>query len=67
MEESRRDRFAVRDHEAAELLGVSTSCLRAWRSQGRGPAFSRLGRRVVYPMEALKDFIRGNLVQGRER
>lgn len=55
--------IGIREQEAAETLGVSTSALRAWRSQGRGPAFSRLGRRVIYPVSALEEYVRKNLVE----
>ena len=62
MDQNGSTRIAVRDHEAAEILGVSTSTLRAWRSQRRGPAFSRLGRRVVYSVAALHRFLEENSV-----
>jgi hypothetical protein len=34
--------------EAAHLLRVSISCLRKWRTQGLGPPWRRVGRRIVY-------------------
>lgn len=60
-------KHTLRDHEAAEFLSISTATLRAWRSQGRGPAFSRLGRRVVYRSEALERFLFENAVEPAER
>lgn len=34
--------------EAARKLGVTSSTLMTWRSIGKGPVFSRIGRRVFY-------------------
>jgi predicted DNA-binding transcriptional regulator AlpA len=34
----------LRPEQVAELLGVTVSTLKNWRSQGKGPAFYRLGR-----------------------
>ena len=64
MQEDTPSKRAVRDDEASQFLGVSAATLRAWRSQGRGPRFAKLGRRVVYPIEALEEFLRKNLVEG---
>lgn len=33
---------------AAQLLGLSTSTLAAWRSQGRGIPYYKIGNRVFY-------------------
>jgi hypothetical protein len=54
------ERLAVTEIEAAALLAVSPSTLRAWRSQSRGPRFSRLGRRVVYRLRDLEGFLSAN-------
>jgi len=63
MEQANGSRATLRDHEAAELLSVSTSTLRSWRSQRRGPDYSRLGRRIVYTIESLQRFLRENTVE----
>jgi predicted DNA-binding transcriptional regulator AlpA len=39
---------ALRDSEAAEMLGVSTRTLPQWRLRGQGPRFVKLGRAVRY-------------------
>jgi len=39
--------------KAADWLGLSTSTLNKLRLTGRGPAFLKLGRRVVYRVEDL--------------
>lgn len=49
---------AIPDTEAARILGCSVACLRAWRLQGRGPAFVRLGRRLVrYRLIDLQEYV----------
>lgn len=54
--------LTVREAEAASLLNVSQSCLRAWRSQGRGPSYCRLSRRIVYPVTDLEAYLSRNRV-----
>jgi predicted DNA-binding transcriptional regulator AlpA len=43
--------------EAAGRLNLSTSTLAKLRLAGSGPAFSKLGRRVVYMEQDLLDWI----------
>lgn len=38
----------IDETRAAEQLGVSVHTLRMWRHRGRGPVYSKLGRRVLY-------------------
>ncbi len=42
--------------EAAEYLRLRPSTLERWRSVGSGPAFRKLGGRVVYALEELDAF-----------
>jgi hypothetical protein len=50
--------------EAAEWLGVSESTLNHWRVAGCGPAFVKLGRRVMYRRdEDLGTFVTKNVRQ----
>lgn len=46
--------------EAAARLGLKVATLRAWRHQGRGPAFVRLGRAIRYLSGDIVDFLRTN-------
>jgi excisionase family DNA binding protein len=48
------------ESEAAARLGLKVATLRAWRHQGRGPAYVRLGRAVRYLTTDIDDFIRSN-------
>jgi excisionase family DNA binding protein len=43
--------------EAARYLRLQKQTLEAWRLKGTGPAFLKLGRRVVYRREALEKFM----------
>jgi excisionase family DNA binding protein len=43
--------------EAARFLRLQKQTLEAWRLRGTGPAFLKLGRRVLYRREALERFM----------
>jgi hypothetical protein len=49
-------RPALMESEAALRLGVKAATLRAWRHQGKGPAFVRFGRAVRYLVRDIEDF-----------
>jgi predicted DNA-binding transcriptional regulator AlpA len=57
----------VREREAASYMGVSVATLRRWRTMRSksGPAFTRLGRMVMYSMTELEDHMRAGLVPRR--
>lgn len=44
--------------EAAERLHVKVGTLAMWRSQGKGPRWVKLNRKVLYRPEAVDEFIR---------
>ena len=46
--------------EAAGRLGLKVATLRAWRHQGRGPAFVRLGRAIRYLGSDIDEFLTTN-------
>ena len=46
--------------EAAARLGLKVATLRAWRHQGRGPVFVRLGRAIRYLSNDVDDFLNAN-------
>lgn len=48
--------------ELAELSGMSEARLSEWRTQGIGPTYVKIGRRVMYPKEALLDYLRDHTV-----
>ena len=46
--------------EAAVRLRLKVATLRAWRNQGRGPAYVRLGRAVRYLATDIEEFLQSN-------
>ena len=48
------------EQSAAETLHLSVKTLQAWRVRGFGPAFVRLGQRVLYRASSLQEFIEAN-------
>lgn len=48
------------ESEAAARLGLKVATLRAWRNQGRGPAYVRLGRAIRYLSTDLDEFLQSN-------
>jgi predicted DNA-binding transcriptional regulator AlpA len=46
--------------EAAVRLGLKVATLRAWRNQGRGPAYVRLGRAIRYLAIDIAEFLDSN-------
>jgi hypothetical protein len=51
----------ISEHEAAEILNIRVSTLRFWRSQRKGPAFTRWGKSPLYTEQACKDYILAHL------
>lgn len=49
-------RKGMREKEAADYLGLSVKTLQAWRFEGRGPAYCRLGKAIVYWPSELDEF-----------
>lgn len=48
--------------EAAEFLRLKPDTLYRWRWQGKGPAYSKVGQRVLYRQSALERYVRRNQV-----
>jgi len=46
--------------EAAGRLGLKVATLRAWRHQGKGPTFVRLGRAIRYLKSDIDEFLASN-------
>jgi DNA-binding transcriptional MerR regulator len=51
---------------AAELLGLSSRTLQAWRTKGIGPAFVRAGRAVRYRRRDLIAWMDANTVLSKK-
>jgi len=52
-----KDCQGMDERVAASRLGVSVHTMRAWRCQGKGPVYARIGRRCVYFDQDLDSFI----------
>lgn len=52
--------------EAGRMLRVATKTLEKWRSQGKGPAWVRVGRRVAYRREAVLEFVHSQETRGQK-
>ena len=50
----------LNEAQAAARLGLKVATLRAWRNQGRGPAYVRLGRAIRYLAIDVDEFVRSN-------
>ena len=49
--------LAVNTINAAKILGVSEAKMRKMRSEGNGPEFKHIGKKVVYRVADLRDFL----------
>lgn len=49
--------LAVGEREAAKMIGVSARTLWEWRRRGTGPHHRKVGGRVLYPIDGLKQFL----------
>lgn len=55
------------ERRAAEFLGVTPACMRAWRFRQQGPAYVRLnGRLVRYEMSELRSYLSSAKVEPGE-
>jgi predicted DNA-binding transcriptional regulator AlpA len=52
------DRRVLNENELAQRWGVSPKTLQRWRTEGRGPRYLKLSRRVSYPLDAVIEFER---------
>jgi len=58
----------MNDIQAAKYLGLkSAQTLRNWRHLGRGPAYCRLGRRIVYLQQDLDRFLESGRIDPEAR
>lgn len=47
--------------ELGSRMRVAPSTLAKWRMEGRGPAFYKFGKRVLYRLDIVEEWERGNL------
>ena len=62
MEKQSANRLSER--EAAQYLGpIAVRTLQDWRSQGVGPAYSKLGKRIAYAVADLDAYLEAHRVE----
>ncbi len=49
--QNRYERRVLNELELADRWGMSNKTLQRWRSEGRGPKYLKLSKRVGYPLE----------------
>ena len=55
------ERRVLSESELAQRWGVSAKTLQRWRSEGRGPHYLKLSKRVTYPLEIIAEYERSAL------
>ena len=53
----------MNDVLASEFLNLRPQTLRNWRFKRKGPAYSKIGRRVVYQLTDLEAFLQENRIE----
>jgi transposase-like protein len=48
----------VSEEDTAKILDVEPGTLATWRSQGKGPKFRKIGRRIEYTPRFIKEYQR---------
>ena len=53
---------AAAAEEVAEIYSIAAGTLANWRTQGRGPKYFRVGRKILYRLEDVENFLFQNPV-----
>ncbi|WP_292649198.1 helix-turn-helix domain-containing protein [Nocardioides sp. NBC_00368] len=56
------DRMALTPEDAAVFMGIACATLKKWRGAGDGPAYVKVGSKIVYLVEDLESFLRAHRV-----
>lgn len=56
-----QERQVLSEIELAHRWGMSPKTLQRWRSEGRGPKYLKLSKRVTYPLDSISEFERSSL------
>lgn len=57
-------KIAIHEIELAKRWGISPKTLQRWRSEGRGPKYLKLSKRVAYPLDEIQNFEASALYSG---
>ncbi len=55
------ERRVLSETELSQRWGVSPKTLQRWRTEGRGPHYLKLSKRVTYPLEVVTEYERSAL------
>lgn len=58
MENVWKNKIRFTDQELSEYWGLSANTLQKWRSLGKGPAYLKLGGRIIYRKEDIEEYER---------
>ena len=61
--ESEPDKEWLTPIEVSQKYDLSHKTLANWRSEGRGPAYHKMGKRIRYPSDKLEEWFSGNEVK----
>ena len=61
MENVKSEQVFLTLDEAAKVLRINTATLRKWNKESRDPAFSRIGRKIIYSQRAITRFFNENI------
>ena len=50
------ERRVLSEMELANRWGVSPKTLQRWRTEGRGPKYLKLSKRVTYPLDVITEY-----------
>ena len=50
------EKVVMSENELAQHWGVNLKTLQRWRSEGRGPRYLKLSKKVVYPLVEIRTF-----------
>lgn len=56
------DNERLTNREVANILGVHPATLVRWRMEGKGPAFVKVGTKVVYPKGEVAEWLASRVV-----
>lgn len=48
--------------KAAEIIGIKTGTLYIWRSNGKGPDYLKIGKKVFYDREVVEKWVKDQTV-----
>jgi predicted DNA-binding transcriptional regulator AlpA len=52
------ERRVLTETELANRWGISPKTLQRWRTEGRGPHYMKLSKRVTYPLDVVTEYER---------